>query len=370
VIRETERPALSPDQSHRLLDQGPVLVRRSDGDAECDYVNESWLRFTGRTFEEQVGKGWADCLHPEDLAPYLERRRFGSSLAPIEYRLRRHDGVYRRVRDVALPFFEPGGKVGGYISACVDIEDPEGSDDPTTFLRMMAHELRTPLSSMRIFVEVLRRSSARGVSNSPETFAKLDAQIGRMERLVDDLSRSSRLSELELSLENLELGDLVRRVVDLRWRIGDSLRAVRRHSIEYSGDDDGRWVWADRLRLEQVFTNLLNNAIKYSPSGGTIQISLSSQDGMQCVSFVDPGIGIPPKEIPLLTRRFFRASNASRENYPGLGLGLSFASEIVERHGGTLTFRSEMGRGTEATVRLPAGAPGPFGLLSEESDAR
>jgi two-component system, OmpR family, sensor histidine kinase VicK len=371
VTREPDRPSLTPDQCHLLLDQGPVLVRRVDREARCDYVNESWLRFTGRAFEEQIGKGWAGCLHPEDLPAYLERRwHFGRAPAPMEYRLRRHDGVYRRVREVALPVLEPGGDVGGYISACLDVQDPEGSDDPTTFLRMMAHELRTPLSSMRIFVEVLRRSAARGVPSAPETFAKLDAQISRMERLVDDLSRSSRLSELELSLENLELGDLVRRVVDLRWRVGDTVRVDRRHSIVCSGTDGARWVWADRLRLEQVFTNLLNNAIKYSPSGGTIRISLSGEDGMHCVSFADPGIGIPPKEIPLLTRRFFRASNASRENYPGLGLGLSFASEIVERHGGTLTFRSELGQGTEATVRLPAGAPGPFGLLSEGSNTR
>ncbi|HEY6928443.1 MAG TPA: PAS domain-containing sensor histidine kinase [Thermoanaerobaculia bacterium] len=351
-----------------MLDHGPVLVRRTDREARCDYVNESWLRFTGRAFEDQIGRGWASCLHPDDLPEYLEHRAsFGRAPIPIEYRLRRHDGVFRRVRDVTVPFFETGGEVGGYISMCFEVPEPEGSDDPTTFLRMMAHELRTPLSSMRIFVEVLRRSAARGVPSTPETFARMDAQISRMERLVDDLSRSTRLSELELSLENLELGDLVRRVVDLRWRVGDPVRVERRHVIEYSGADEARWVWADRMRLEQVFTNLLNNAVKYSPLGGTIRISLSSEDGMHRVSFEDPGIGIPPKEIPLLTRRFFRASNASRENYPGLGLGLAFASEIVERHGGTLTFRSELGKGTQATVRLPSAA---FGLPSQTPDAR
>jgi PAS domain S-box-containing protein len=360
VTESSGRPSLAPDQCRLLIENGPFLIRRTGLDGKCDYVNESWSRFTGRSFEDELGQGWAGSLHPDDL-PTLLRRYGRNGQEPFcqEYRLRRHDGVYRCVRDVSLPFSASEGAPGGYVSTCVDVEDPDEVDDRITFLRMMAHELRTPLSSMRIFVEILRRTAARGLPNPPETFAKLEAQIVRMERLVDDLSRSSRLSELELSLQSLELGDLVRRVVDLRWRAADvtGARTDRRHTIAYTGVDQARWVWADRLRLEQVFTNLLNNAVKYSPRGGTIQISLDGRDGMHHVSFADPGIGIPPKEIPLLTRRFFRATNASRENYPGLGLGLSFASEIVERHGGKLTFRSELDKGTVATVSLPAQPP-------------
>jgi len=368
VTESPGRPSLAPDQCRLLIENGPFLIRRTGPDGKCDYVNESWSRFTGRSFEDELGRGWAGSLHPDDL-PTLLRRYGRNGKEPFchEYRLRRHDGAYRRVRDVSLPFSASEGAPGGYISACVDVEDPDEVDDRITFLRMMAHELRTPLSSMRIFVEILRRASARGFPNPPAAFAKLEAQIVRMERLVDDLSRSSRLSELELSLKSLELGDLVRHVVDLRWRAADATgaRTDRRHTIAYAGLDQTRWVWADRLRLEQVFTNLLNNAVKYSPRGGTIQISLDGKDRMHNISFADPGIGIPPKEIPLLTRRFFRATNASRENYPGLGLGLSFASEIVERHGGTLTFRSELDKGTVATVSLPAQPPDLPGGLSE-----
>jgi signal transduction histidine kinase len=118
--------------------------------------------------------------------------------------------------------------------------------------------------------------------------------------------------------------------------------------------NQARWVWADRLRLEQVFAGLLDNAVKYSPQGGTIRIVLEDRDDMHCVRFEDPGIGIPPNEIPSLTRRFFRGSNAPRESFPGLGLGLCFAGEIIGRHGGLLTFRSELDKGTQATVCLPS----------------
>src|SRR5262249_57240625 len=109
--------------------------------------------------------------------------------------------------------------------------------------------------------------------------------------------------------------------------------------------------------LKKVLAALLDNAIRFSPKGGTIRIVVEKGDGMHCVRFEDPEIGIPPDEIPSLTRRFFRGSNAPRESFPGLGLGLSFAGEIIARHGGLLTFRSELDKGTEATVCLPSAPP-------------
>ena len=357
-MENSNKPSLALDQYRLLVEQSPVLIWRSGQDAKRDYFNESWLRFTGRSFEQEEGDGWMHGVHPEDLPECLAtyRRHFeGRSSFQMEYRLRRHDGAYRHVLDRGAPFSGPAGVHVGFIGSCTDVQDRrEAEEAKEAFLRMMAHELRTPLSSMRMFVEIMRRTAARGALNPPETFAKLDGQIDRLDRLVDDLSRSSRLKELELSLENLELGDLVKRVVEFRWRTAREARNDWRHSIEWEGAAEARWIRGDRLRLEQVFTNLLDNAIKYSPRGGTIRVALAARNGWHCVSFADPGIGVPPAEVPLLTRRFFRASNASRENYPGLGLGLSVASEIVKRHRGVLEFHSEVGVGTTATVCLPA----------------
>jgi PAS domain S-box-containing protein len=323
-------------------------------DGSCDYVNEAWLEFTGCALESVVGTGWTESVHPDDLAECLRRQPQGTQgrSADIEYRLKHKDGTYRYVREHATALEDPSGEPGGFLCSCVDVQELKDTAEPTgPFLRMMAHEVRTPLSSMRMFIEIMRRAAARGTPSAPESFDRLDAQIDRLDRLVEDLSRSSRTSELELSLEGLDLGDLIQRFVEARHQIS-------RHSLQVSGADEKRWVRADRLRLEQVFTNLLDNAIKYSPRGGTIHIFLRDSDGMHCVSFVDPGIGVPPDEISALTRRFFRGSNAPRESYPGLGLGLSFAKEIVARHGGLLTFQSEIDKGTAATVCLPSCSPG------------
>jgi PAS domain S-box-containing protein len=360
---DPKKRSLLPDQYRLLVEGGPILIWRSGTDSKCDYVNDAWLVFTGRSFDWEVGDGWAEGVHPDDRQDCLQtyRRHFEQRLPfQMEFRLRRHDGLYRHVLDRGAPFADEQGAFGGFIGSCVDIQDRKETEEAKdAFLRMMAHELRTPLSSMAMFVEIMRRTAARGTLNPPEAFAKLDAQIDRLDRLVDDLSRSSRLKELELSLEDLELGDLIKRVVEFRWKTFREARNDRRHVIEWQGIGQPRWVRGDRMRLEQVFTNLLDNAIKYSPGGGAIRVSLGTRNGLHSVSIADPGIGVPSEEVSLLTHRFFRASNASRENYSGLGLGLSVANEILERHEGVLEFESQIGKGTTATACLPAISPRP-----------
>jgi signal transduction histidine kinase len=128
----------------------------------------------------------------------------------------------------------------------------------------------------------------------------------------------------------------------------------QRHSIAFRAPSEPCWVSADALRLEQVFINLLDNAIKYSPQGGTVEVTIGRAGAQWVASVRDTGIGIPEHELPRLAQRFFRASNAAHDQFPGAGLGLATCKEIVERHGGTLTVRSELGRGTQVSVSLVA----------------
>jgi PAS domain S-box-containing protein len=205
---------------------------RTDG--ACDYVNEAWLKFTGRSFEQVAGSGWTQSIHPDDLPGCLKSRPHSaeSQWDEAEYRVRRHDGLYRYVRERATSWMDPASKSGGFICFCVDIQDlRDAAGTTTSFLRMMAHELRTPLSAMRLFAEMMRRTAARGAPNPPESFTKLDSQIDRLDRLVEDLSRSSRVSELELTLETVDLSDLIRRVVDTRSRASLESPKGQRHRV-------------------------------------------------------------------------------------------------------------------------------------------
>ena len=116
----------------------------------------------------------------------------------------------------------------------------------------------------------------------------------------------------------------------------------------------------DRHRLEQVFRNVLDNALKFSPRGGAVEVALDSARHAHRVTVRDQGVGIPAGELSMVSRRFFRASNAPQRNFPGIGLGLATAREIVEKHDGSLSLVSEAGRGTEVTIVLPGiGGGGP-----------
>jgi PAS domain S-box-containing protein len=347
----------SSNDPHRLLvEKSPAMMWRSGLDAERDYFNTAWLAFTGRPLEQERGGGWAEGIHAEDLDRCLRfYRNHFERREPfeMEYRLRRRDGMFRYVLDRGAPF-EENGAFRGFIGSCLDIhERREAEEARETYLRMMAHELRTPLQSIKVYAEILRRGAAAGRPYQKEAFEKLEAQFERLSRLVGDLSEAGRLKDLFIKSEALDLGALLRKLVEIRT---DQLRVASerlRHTLQFEQTGGPASVRGDCDRLEQAFANLLDNALKYSPRGGAIRVSLESIDGFHRIAVKDEGIGIPRHEIPLVTRRFFRGSNVSVHKYPGVGLGLSMANEIVARHGGSLAIESEVGSGTVVTIRLP-----------------
>jgi signal transduction histidine kinase len=223
-------------------------------------------------------------------------------------------------------------------------------------LRMMVHELRTPLQAVKMHVEVMRRRAAAGQVCTPETFDRLDAQLERFSRLISELSLTGDRNGLSVRKVRLDLARLLRRVVGVR---ADELRDApgrSRHRLTFRGPDRAE-VEGDGRRLEQAFHNVLDNALKFSPRGGSIDAELRAERDQNRVTIRDEGVGIPAEEIPMVSRRFFRGSNVPRHNFPGLGLGLATAREVFERHGGSVAVESEVDHGTAVTVLLPPSAP-------------
>lgn len=358
---ETQLPL---EQYRLLVEHAPTLVWRAGVDGLCDYFNATWLRFTGRPLEQEMGNGWVSGVHPDDMKrcmeiylSHFERRQ----AFEMEYRLRRHDGVYRYLFDRGVPFTDDEGHFAGFIGSCVDVHERREADRAkATFLALAAHELRTPLTSMRMYLEAARRQLEQAALAASGPLTRLGAQLERASALVQDMEDTGRLDAdmpLVLRKEELELAGLVEAVVAHQREL-DMHRGRQRHSFELS-IAPGPWlVLADRQRLEQVVDNLLTNAIKYSPRGGTIGVALARVGDVLELSISDPGIGIPAADIPLLARRYFRASNVSAENFPGLGLGLSRVKDILDAHHGGLRVQSELGRGTTVTVFLPEARTG------------
>lgn len=221
-----------------------------------------------------------------------------------------------------------------------------------TFITIAAHELRTPLTSLMGNVQLLARRVARDVAVSERLSRPLQViavQADRLNRMIQALLDISRIETGQLRIDHapVNVGALVRRVVE------ELHPTLATHTVECRIPDEPLIIEGDELRLEQVLQNLLGNAIKYSPSGGRVEVSIERREERVCVSVRDQGIGIPAQEVPRLFQRFYRASNADTQFMSGIGIGLYVVKEIITLHGGTVEVESIEDSGSTFSFYLP-----------------
>ena len=212
----------------------------------------------------------------------------------------------------------------------------------------VSHELKTPISALRAHLENLLDGVERP---DPETLQVMLAQSERLGRLVDQLLDLSRLEsgDVPLHREPVELGSLVSEVVS-EIEVATAGREV---ALERAVPDGLPAVYADRERLHQVLFNLLDNAVRFTPSGGRVTVSAERHDGSVDVHVADTGPGIPPEHLPRLFERFYRADPARSQKEGGTGIGLAIARSVVEAHGGRIWADSRQGEGSVFTFELP-----------------
>jgi PAS domain S-box-containing protein len=220
------------------------------------------------------------------------------------------------------------------------------------FVSVAAHELKTPVTSILGFAQLLLRRAERHNAlddRAMQTLRTIAGQAARLNRLMGGMLDLSRLEMGQLTLERgvVDLGALADRVV------AEMRLALNHHAIAWRAPDAPVRVDGDELRLEQVLQNLLRNAIKYSPAGGTITLEVAAQGDQARVAVSDEGIGIPEAALPRLFSRFYRADNAGQAQISGLGLGLYVVKEIVTLHGGRIDVTSKEGQGSAFIVELP-----------------
>ena len=224
------------------------------------------------------------------------------------------------------------------------------------FLAILAHELRNPLTPLRNAVQILRRSSADALVVE-KARDLIDRQVHQMSRLVSDLLEAARAQngQIKLKTASLDLRSTIEHVVDLMRPVFEGKHQTLRMTLP----EAPVWVEGDATRLEQVFTNLLSNANKYTPERGDIEINLSAglfdgAAGYAVVKVVDNGEGIEAELVPRLFELFSQADRSLAHSQGGLGIGLSLVRTLVELHGGRVSMQSE-GRGSGSTfeVRIP-----------------
>lgn len=218
------------------------------------------------------------------------------------------------------------------------------------FVSNASHELRTPLSAIKVLSQSLQHSGEELPPIYQEFLQDIGDEIDRLDNIIEDLLKLVQLDvpETKVIWEDVDLSDMVRHIIN------QLVPLAREKHIEISAAGSGTCpYYGDRDKLYQVFSNLIDNAIKYTPEGGTVRVDVRYADTLAEIRVEDSGIGIDQQEIPRIFDRFYRVDKARSRATGGTGLGLSIAHKIVQLHGGRIEVSSEIGKGSVFTVILP-----------------
>ena len=218
------------------------------------------------------------------------------------------------------------------------------------FVSNVSHELRTPLSIIKSYVEaILDQVDPEDYETQREFLNVVNEETDRLSGLVNDLLDISRIEsgKFEISLTPVSLPEIIQSVID-------NLKSENQlHKIITNIPSGLKPVSADKDKMTQVFINLINNAIKFSPEGGEIEIQIIIMEKMILCIVKDQGIGIPEESIPRVFEKFYRVDNSDTYEIPGTGLGLPIVKHIINSHGGEVTVKSKLNKGTEFILSLP-----------------
>jgi PAS domain S-box-containing protein len=360
--REANAAVLASERRFRVMaDTVPSIIWTAAPDGELTYVNDQWLKFCGLTPGVKLPH-WPELApHPDDLpratAQWTHALQEGSEYE-IEVRYRRHDGVYRWFVTRALPLKDETGHVVSWVGATTDIDEQKKLQEQLRradrrkdeFLATLAHELRNPLAPVCNALEIIQRTDSDPLRE--EAFHIIERQVQKMVHLIDDLLDMSRITSGRLTLrrERVELATVLRDAVEVSRPLIDASE----HALDVSSPPEPLYVYADPTRLAQVFANLLNNAAKFTPTGGTISLVADHEPDGIVVTVRDTGVGISRELLPRIFEMFTQGKSLPERTPDGLGIGLTIARLLVEMHGGRIEARSKGPEsGSEFVVHLP-----------------
>jgi len=346
----------------------PINVVLYDRDYRILYMNPALAKICAaicrRTPDELVGLRGAELWPPPIWDPlYQHTERAVATRERQSYELATDlPGHGKSVREwTVVPLVGPTGEVDRILTMSHDVTAQrqmlealrETDQRKSEFIAVLSHELRNPLAAIRFSLHVLEHGEPGSVPTADARMI-IDRQVGQLVRLVDDLLDVTRITQnrIQLKRERLELNDLVRATIH------DNRRHFEQCGIRVDAGLASApiYVNADSVRIAQVLTNLLINAMKFTPTGGTATVSLTTEPaGNAVLRVADNGAGIDAALLPMLFQPFMQADRTLARSGGGLGLGLVLVKGLVELHGGTVTARSEgTGKGAEFVVRLPA----------------
>ena len=385
--RRLEQELRESEQHFRTLaDQGSALIWTSGLDMGCDYFNQPWLNFTGRTLAQELGSGWTEGVHLEDIerclltykAAFVARRSFS-----MEYRLRAADGRHRWIRDDGSPRHDSQGRFLGFIGYCYDITEAKelefrmrrfhaeleqrvaertadlatANRELATFTYTVSHDLKAPLRGIDGYSRMLQLVHGDLLDDGArDLVARIRHGAGQMNQLIHDLLAYCHLEQRQVCCTRVDLVDLARRAIEARRAddpglgSGPGLERV----LQLEAPDTPVMACADADGLAMVLRNLIDNALKFSarsqPPCVRLRVS-HGEDGCAMLSVHDNGIGFDMQYHDRIFEIFQRLERA--EAYPGTGIGLAIVRKAMQRMGGRVWAQGEPGRGAVFHLEMP-----------------
>ncbi len=373
----------SEERFRTLAEALPALVWTTDPEGRLTWYNQRYAVYTGLEVERGMGSRWTDVVHPSDV----ESARSAWTTAEtgggceIEHRIRRSDGSYLWHLTRALPMRAPRGGVIRWFGTSTDIhaqklaqkerefllqseraarsEAERQSRIKDEFLATLSHELRTPLSSVIGWAQLLR-SGSLDPGEATEALEIIESSAHSQKQLIDDLLDMSRIlaGKLRLEVTSIEAAGLAREVLATITPSAEAKGVALTSELRC----EGALIRGDRARLHQVLWNILTNAVKFTPRGGSVEFRTEVRDGSIMFTVSDTGIGIQPEFLPHIFERFRQADASTTRRHRGLGLGLSIVNQLVGLHGGSVWAESAgENLGAMFTVSLPVEVPKGIG---------
>ena len=337
-LKQKERYQLMLSEFRNLTDAFPDATLVIDRNRNITWFNQAASALLGLRSPQDLGKPVTNLLRGPDFANWLLVQ--GRVKSPLEMPSPANENIWLSVD--AFPFQEDQRLI--ILSDTTEVHNVE--QIRRDFVANISHELRTPLTVLQGYLEMLQESESKEVSDA---VSRMLSQTAQMQMMLDDLLELSRLQSDEIQGED-EAVDVPGMLIQLKEQADELSRG--RHQLLFDVDS-GPSLSGIATDLESAFGNLISNAIKYTPDGGTVTVTWTDTDEGPQLTVQDTGIGIPARDIPRLTERFYRVGSDRARQTGGTGLGLSIVKHVLNAHEAKLTIESEPGEGSTFSCTFP-----------------
>ena len=352
VIRLTqENLEQESKRLHSILSYMTDGVLATNRRGKITMINDMAKKQLGVQKEDVLNKSILELLKIEDE---YELRDLITQVPELMIDSQDANGEYLSLRVRFALVRRESGFISGLVAVLHDTTEQEKEErERRLFVSNVSHELRTPLTSVKSYLEALDEG-ALSEPVAPDFIKVSLDETNRMMRMVTDLLHLSRIDNATSHLD-VELINFTAFITFILNRF-DQIRGQdeeKKYELVRDYPITSVWIEIDTDKMTQVIDNILNNAIKYSPDGGKITVSMKTTDDQMILSISDQGLGIPKQDLPRIFDRFYRVDRARSRAQGGTGLGLSIAKEIIKQHNGFIWAKSEYGKGSTFTIVLP-----------------